>query len=155
MRLVELDLILGAAGEEVERLNVVRAYHGEVAEIECRHFGHAKALGCSDDRCVDGAKGKVVVARDQLCDSQDVLGVDRLQAHLASREVAEESSLGLPAETAGYEVGDLGNDEGWDDQGAGMSLQQLKARLVMSVVAVHVGVERPGVNDERYRPAPR
>jgi hypothetical protein len=36
-----------------------------------------------------------------------------------------------------------------------MSLQQLKARLVMSVVAVHVGVERPGVNDERYRPAPR
>ncbi len=40
---------LGAAGEEVERLDVVRAYHGEVAAIECRHLGHAKALGGSDD----------------------------------------------------------------------------------------------------------
>jgi hypothetical protein len=40
---------LRAAGEELECLNVVRAYHGEVAEIECRHFGHAKALGGSDD----------------------------------------------------------------------------------------------------------
>lgn len=146
---------LCAAGEEIERLNVVRAYNGEVAAIECCHFGCAKALGGSDDRCVYGAKGKIVVARDQLCDSQDVLGVDRLQAHLAGREVAEESSLGLPTETTRDQVCDLGNDEGRDDQGAGMGLQQLKARLVMSVVAVHVGVEWPGVNDERYRSAPR
>jgi hypothetical protein len=36
-----------------------------------------------------------------------------------------------------------------------MSLQQLKARPVMSVVAVHIRVEWSGVNDERYRPAPR
>src|ERR1700677_4876404 len=69
---------LDAAGEEVERLNVARAYDGEVAAIECRHFGRAKALGGSDDRCIDGAKGKVVVTRDQLCGLQDVLGVDRL-----------------------------------------------------------------------------
>jgi hypothetical protein len=95
-----------------------------------------------------------VVPRDQLCDSQDVLGVDRLQAHLAGREVAEESSLGLPAETTRDQVCDLGDDEGRDYQGPGMSLQQLKARLVMSVVAVYVGVEWPGVNDERYRSAP-
>lgn len=40
---------LDAAREEVERLNVTRPYHGEVAAIECRHFGHAKALGGSDD----------------------------------------------------------------------------------------------------------
>jgi hypothetical protein len=68
---------LGVAGEEVERFNVVRAYHGEAAEIERRHFGCAKAL------------------------------------------------------------------------------QQLKARLVMSVVVIHVGVNWPSVNDERYRSAPR
>jgi hypothetical protein len=142
-------------GEEVECLNVARAYHCEVAAIECRHFGRAKALGGSDDRCVDGAKGKVVVARDQLCDSQGVPAVDRLQAYLAGREVAEESSLGLPAETTCDPVCDLGDHEGRDDQGAGMSLQQLEARLVMSVVAVHVGVQWPGVNDERYRSAPR
>ncbi len=146
---------LDAAGEEVERLNVARAYHGEVAAIECRHFGRAKALGGSDDRCIDGAKGKVVVTGDQLCGSQDVLGVDRLQAHLAGREVAEESSLGLPTEATCDQVYDLGNDEGRDDQGTRMSLQQLEARLVMSVVAVHIGVEWPGVNDERYGPAPR
>ena len=146
---------LGAAGEEVERLGVVWPYHGEVAEIECRHFGYAKALGGGDDRCVDGAKGKVVIARDQLCDSQGVLRVHRLQAHLAGREVAEESSLGLPAETTCDQVRDLGNDEGRDDQGARMSLQQLEARPMMSVVAVHVGVEWPSVNNERYRPAPR
>jgi hypothetical protein len=36
-----------------------------------------------------------------------------------------------------------------------VGLQELKTRRVMSVVAVHVGVEWPGVNDERYRPAPR
>jgi hypothetical protein len=123
--------------------------------IERRHFGSAKALGDSDDRRVDGAKGKVVVARDQLCDSQGVLGVDRLQAHLASREVSEESSLGLPAETTCDQVCSLGDYEGRDDQRAGVGLQQLEARLVMSIVTVHVGVEWPGVNDERYRPAPR
>src|ERR1700677_4876405 len=77
------------------------------------------------------------------------------QAHLAGREVAEESSLGLPAEATCDQVYDLGNDEGRDDQGAGMSLQQLEARLVMSVVAVHIGVKWPGVNDEGYGPAPR
>ena len=64
-----------------------------------------------------------MVARDQLGDSQSVLGVNRLKAHLARREVAEESSLGLPTETACEEVCDLGNDEGWDDQRAGVSLQ--------------------------------
>lgn len=77
-----------------------------------------------------------MVARDQLCDSQGVLGVDRLQAHLAGSEVAEESSLGLPTETTRYQVCDLGDDEGRDYQGAWMGLQQLEARLVMSVVAV-------------------
>ncbi len=96
-----------------------------------------------------------MVASDQLCDPQDVIGFDRLEAHLAGREVAEESSLGLPAKTTCDQVCDLGDDERRDDQGSGMSLQQLKARLVMSVVAVHIGVKRPGVNDERYRPAPR
>ena len=126
-----------------------------MAAIECRHFGRVKALCGSDDRRVDGAKGKVAVARDQLCHSQGVFGLDRLQAHLAGREVAEESSLGLPTETTCDQVCDLGNDEGRDDQRAGMSLQQLEARLVMRVVAVHIGVEWPGVNDERYRPAPR
>jgi hypothetical protein len=96
-----------------------------------------------------------VVARDQLCDPQCVHAVDRLQAHLAGREVTKESSLGLPTEMTCDQVCDLGNDEGRDDQGAGMSLQQLKARLVMSVVTVHIGVERSSINDERYRPAPR
>ena len=96
-----------------------------------------------------------MVARDQLCDPKRVRGVDRLQAHLAARKVAEESSLGLPTETTCDQVYDLGNHEGRDDQGAGMSLQQLKARPVMSVVAVHIGVEWPSINDERYRPAPR
>jgi hypothetical protein len=146
---------LHAARKEVECLDVAWAYHGEVAAIECRDFGRAKALGGSDDRCVDGAKGKGVVVRDQLCDPQDVLGVDRLQAHLAGREVAEESGFGLPAETTCDQVCDLGNDEGRDDQGTGMSFQQLEASLVMSVVAVYIGVEWPGVNDERYRSAPR
>lgn len=143
------------AGEEVECLDVARAYHGEMAAIECRHFGDAKALGGSDDRCVDGAKGKVVVARDQLCDAQGVLWLDRLQTHLAGREVAKKSSLGLPAETTCDQVRNLGDDEGRDDQGARMSLQQLEARLMVSIVAVHIGVEWPSVNDERYRPAPR
>lgn len=96
-----------------------------------------------------------MVASNQLCDSQSVIAFDRLEAHLAGCEVAEESSLGLPAEATRNQVCDLGDDEGRDDQGPGMSLQQLEARLVVSVVAVHISVKWPRVNDERYRPTPR
>lgn len=40
---------LDAAGKEVECFNVAWADHCEVAAIECRYFGRAKALGGSDD----------------------------------------------------------------------------------------------------------
>src|SRR5690242_13495997 len=144
-----------AGREEVKCLNVARAHHSKVATVECRHFARAEALSCGDHRCVDGAKRKLVIARDQLRNAQDVRGLDRLQAHLAGSKVTEKSGLSLPAETTCDQVSDLCDDERGNDQRAGMSLQQLEARLVMSIVAVHVGVERPGVNDERYRQAPR
>jgi hypothetical protein len=126
-----------------------RAHDAEVATVEGRHFGGVKPLRCRDHRGVDSAERQVAVLRDELCDADGVAGMERLDCKVASGEVAEEANLGLPAQPGCDQVGDLGDDERGDDEGARMGLEQLQAGGVVGVVGVDVGVEGPGVKDQR------
>jgi hypothetical protein len=119
----------------------------EMATIEGRDFGGVEPLRRSDHRGVDGAERQVAVFGDELGDADRVAGMERLDREAATGQIAEEADLGLPAETRLDQVGDLGDDEGGDDERAGMGLQQLEAGGVVGVVGVDVGVEGPCVDN--------
>ena len=131
---------------------MVWAYDGEVAPVDSRDLGDAQAFSRGDDRRVHGAQWQVAVARDQLGDPQPVRDRHRLNGERASGEVAEEADLGLCAQASREEIGDLGDDQGRDDERAGVGLEQFECGSVVSVIGVDVGVERSGVDEERgYR----
>jgi hypothetical protein len=109
----------------------------------------AQALRRGDDGGVDGAEREVVVTGDELGDPERIGGVDRLERQAARGEIAEETDLGVPAEAGGDQVGDLGDDQGGDDERSRMGLEQCEAYGVVVVVSVDVGVERTGVDDQR------
>ena len=75
--------------------------------------------------------------------------MQRLDREAAAGEVAEEANLGLPAQPSCDQVDDLGDDERGEDEGAWVGFEQLQAGRVMGVVGVDVGVEGPGVEDQR------
>jgi hypothetical protein len=126
-----------------------RTDDAEVAAVERRHFGGVKPFRCRDHRSVDGAEWQVAVFGDELGDADRVAGMQRLDREAATGEVAEEANLGLPAQPGCDQVGDLGDDERGDDEGARMGLEQLQAGGVVGVVGVDVGVKGPGVEDQR------
>jgi len=102
-----------------------RADDAEVAAVERRHFGGVEALRRGDHRGIDGAERQVAVLGDELCDADGVARVQRLDREAAGGEVAEEADLRLPAQPSADQVGDLGDDERGEDEGAWVGLQQL------------------------------
>ena len=97
--------------------------------VEGRHLGRPEPLGGRDDRGVHRAEGQIVVPGDQLGDPDRIVCVQWLDDEGACGKVAEKTDLGLPAEPGADQIGDLGDDEGGEDERAGMGLQQLKAVL--------------------------
>jgi len=126
-----------------------RTDDAEVAAVERRHFGDVEPLRCRDHRGVDGAERQVSILGDELRDADGVAGMQRLDREAAAGEVAEEANLGLPAQPGCDQVGDLGDDERGEDEGAWVGFEQLQAGRVVGVVGVDVGVEGPGVEDQR------
>lgn len=77
--------------------------------------------------------------------------MDGFEREVPSGEVAQEADLRLPAEASREEIGDLGDHEARDKEGAGVALEQLEASRVVGIVAVDIRVQRPGVDDQRDR----
>src|SRR6202035_40783 len=119
--------------------------------VERRDLHDLEALGGGDDRGVDGPKWQVVVAGDELRHPQQIGRVHGLEREAARCKVAKEAHLGLPAETRGKQVDDLGDDEGRDEQWAAVALQQLPTGQMVGIVSVDVGVQRTRVDDQRDR----
>jgi hypothetical protein len=99
---------------------------------------------------IDRAEREVVIARHELGDADGVGRVHRLEHETSAGEVAEEPDLGLPAESRADQIGDLGDDEGGYDERPGVGLEELRAGGVMGIVGVDVGVQRAGIDDQRY-----
>lgn len=72
-----------------------------------------------------------------------------LDGEAAAGEIAEEADLRLPAQPGSDQVGDLGDDERGEDEGAWVGFEQLQAGRVVGVVGVDVCVEGAGVEDQR------
>lgn len=123
-------------------------HDAEMAAVNGRDLGYIEPLRRGDDRRVNGSEGKIVVDGDELGDPDWILGIDRLENEVSAREIAQEAHLGLPAQAAADQIGDLGDDEGRDYQRTGVGLQQLQAGGMMSVLSVDVGVEGTSVEDQ-------
>jgi hypothetical protein len=152
----ELVISQAAHGEEPphsrkqsERLDVVGTDDREVPPVDGRDLGHAQALGRGDDRRIDGAQRQIAVSRDQLGDPQPVRGGDRFDGECARRQVTQKADFRLCSEASRKQIDDPGDDERRDDKRAGVSFEQLERGVVVSVIGVDVGIERPGVDDER------
>lgn len=131
---------------------MVGANDREVAPVDSRDLGDAQSLSSGHDGRIHGAKRQVVVARDQLGNPQPVRNRYRFHGEPAVGQVAEEADLWRRPETSREQVDDFGNDQRRDDKRAGVGLEQLECGIVMSIVSVDVGVERPSVDDKRgYR----
>ena len=125
-----------------------RAHDSEVPPVERGDLRDAKPFSRSDDGSVCGAKGKVSVLGDKFSDPHPVAGVDVFSEEIARCEITEKSNLGICAEARADEIGHFGDDQSRNDKGARMSLEQVEASGVVAVVAVDVGVERAGIDDQ-------
>lgn len=72
-----------------------------------------------------------------------------LGEQVTCRQVPQESDLGLCAKASADELGDFSDDEGGNDEGSWVSLEQFEANAVVAVIAIDVGIERTGVDDQR------
>jgi hypothetical protein len=121
----------------------------EMAAVEGGDLRDPETLGGCDHRGVHRAEGKVAVDGDELGDTKPVARRHRLGDEVSRSEVADEADLGIDAEPAAEEVDDLGYDQLRDDERSRVGLEKLQAVPVSSVVAVDVGVQRTGVDDQR------
>jgi hypothetical protein len=139
---------LRVSWQQGEGSDVVRAHDGEVAPVDRRDLGDAQPFGGGDDGRVHGAQRQVTIAGNQLCDPQPVGDGHRINGERSVGEVAEEADLWLDAEAGRQQIDDLGDDQGRDDERAGMGLEQFECGEVVCVVGVDVCVERSSVDDK-------
>lgn len=132
-----------------------RAHDREVAAIERRDGRDPESLRGDDDGGINGPERQIFIRDDELGDPDPVRGIDGFGDEGAGREVSEEPCLGVRTQSLLDEVGDLRDDEMRNDERTGMRREQFEACVVVPVVLVDVGVQRTGVDQERYRFAPR
>ena len=90
---------------------MLRADHREVAAIQRGDHLEAESFGERDDGGVDGPKGQIVVARDELRDPHPIAGQDGRGGEVSGRKVSEEPHFCFPSEARFDEIGDFGDDE--------------------------------------------
>lgn len=119
-----------------------RTHDAEVAPVQRRDRIDPETFGRGDDGGVDGSEGQITVCRDEFGDADPIAGQDRIGGEGSCREISEESHFGLGPDPLFDEVGDLGDHELWNDQGARVGKQERKARAVIAVILIDVGVKR-------------
>ncbi len=137
-----------AGGQEGEGVDVTWSDHGEMASIRGGDVCQVPAFGCGDYRGVSSSQWQVSVFRDEFGDAEPIRRVDGLDHEQTLGQVSEEAHLGFGSESAGDEVCGFGDDEGRDDEGAAVCLEQFEAGFVVCIVGVDVGVQRSGVDDQ-------
>jgi hypothetical protein len=136
-------------GKNLKRSNVLRTNDCEVAAVQGRDGTDTKPFGERDYRCIDCPEGKIVIPTDQLRDAHPVAGEHRLCEKISRREISEEANLCLPTKPCFDEIRDFGNDQLRNQQRTGMRLEKTQTLFMIAVILVDVGVERPGIDDQR------
>lgn len=141
--------------DDLERVGVSRTDNREVPTVERRQLHEAESLCRSDDRGVHGTEGHVPIRGHELGDPDPVGRPNRFRDQVPCREVTKEPDLRLRTESGLEQIRHLGDNELWDDQRPGVTLEQGQAGFVVPIVLVDVGVEGTGIDDQRDRRASR
>ena len=99
------------------------AHDAEVAVVDGRDLHDVEPFGGCDHGCIDGAEWKVVVLGDESGDAEQVTGVHGFQREVAGGEITEEPYFRAPSKPSRDQVGNLGQNERWDDQRARMCFE--------------------------------
>ena len=140
-------LLAAGSGQKAE-IAKFGAHDDEVSSVECGYLSDAKSFCCCDHRSDGGAEGKVSVLGHEFSNPHPVACVDVFGKKVACCQVTQESDLGTSAEASADEVGHFGDDQRRDDEGSWVGFKQIEASGVVAVIAVDVGVERAGVDDQ-------
>ncbi len=120
--------------------------------IQRRYFRDAESFRGCDDRRIDRSKGTVTVLGDKFCDPQPITGENRFGDEIALGKVGEESDFGFDSQTGFQQVGHFRDDQRRHEQRSGMGLEKFEAGLVVAIVPIDVGEERPSVDDQSDDP---
>ncbi len=123
----------------------------EVASIEGSHVTDRQPFRGGNDGAIDGSQWQIAIDLDQFGDPEPVVGHDLGGDQIARGEVCQEPDLSVVTEPGPEQVDHLGHHHDGYQQRARMGLEQFEALGVVVVVCVNVGVERAGVDEERYR----
>ncbi len=145
----QTSCLISAGSWQKAEIAKLGPHDGEVSSVQCGYVGDAKSFCCCDDRSVGGAEGKVSVLGHEFSNPHPVACVDVFGEKVACCQITQEPDLGIWSEARPDEVSDFGDDQRRDDEGAWVGFKQIQASGVVAVVAVDVGVERAGVNDQR------
>jgi hypothetical protein len=121
----------------------------KVAPIQRRDRTDAESLGDRHDGRIHCPERKVVISAYELRDAHPIAREHGLGDQVPGGEITEEPNLGGPAQARFDEIGDFGDDELRHQQRTGMGFQKAQTLFVVAVVFIDVGVERPGVDDQR------
>lgn len=136
---------------QVERLRVEWSYRREVTPVEGGDAGDSESLGCGDDRCVHRSERKIAVLEYQFGHPDPIACYNRFDGELTRRQITEEPHFGLGTQPTADQVEDLGEDQGRNDQRAGVGQQEVERRRMVAVVGVDIGVEGSCVDQDRFR----
>jgi hypothetical protein len=129
------------------------ANDAEVPPVKCGDFGDLESLRGRDDGRVDCSKREVFILSHELRDPDPLTRLDGLGDEVSRREVPQEPHFGFRAQSSPQQVHDFGHHKLRNDQGTGVRFEDRQARFMVSVIFVDVGIERPRIDDERYRRA--
>ncbi len=126
--------------------------HSKVPAVQGSHRGDPQPLGRGHERGIHRPQRQVAVHPHKLGYAQPVRRLDRVGREGTAGQVPQESHLGLIPKPGAEKVGDLGADQDRDNQRPGMCPEKRQAGVMVLIIGVDVGVQRPGVDKERYRP---
>lgn len=128
---------------------MVWPYDVEVPAVQSGDLVHTQSFGRRDDGGVHGAQWQIAVASNEFGDTQPVGGGHRLDGEHPRGQVTEETHLGFRAKTCAEQISHLGDDQNGNDQWPRVGLKKVQRRRVVGIIGIDVGVQRPGVDDQR------
>lgn len=96
-------------------------HHREVSAINGGDSSDTESFGCGDDRCVDAAEWQVAVGVNEFGNAEPVSNRHGFDAEIARYHVAQETHLGIGAQSCSYEVNHLSQHQYWHHEWTSMS----------------------------------
>jgi len=125
--------------QQAQPFAVPRPHGSEVPVIERRDFRLSQALADCDDGGVDHAEPQLRVRRLELCDAEQIVGVQILESVSARRDVFDEDGPHARLETFPDPVVDLYQRRRRDDEGLVRSLNELGAPTMIRILGIQGG----------------